>query len=1075
MKLIVEKKSNFSSINFSTKNIKISYLWIIFIPSSELKKSNLSMGNISKSKLITLFIIAFIVFFGYVITNAQTFTSKTFTTDNGLSHNFVQQITQDKTGFLWISTWDGLNRYDGYEFKNYFHKPNDSTTVPFFVVDKTVVDASNNVWVMCQQRPAVIYNRNTDCFERFKPAEIRELVISDITLGPDSTVWIFSNNNKKLYHFDIENRLLSAFQFLDENGNPKIFENYPQLLIDNKDGIWLISIENNKYEVFRGEIFDASTVKLLSMKSLPIRIDTLYSDYKTQVVYDMNINENGIIFLFSKFGLFSYDTAAGRFVENFNTAIPDQISGNPYYFWSDKKTGIHIFDTKEKEVFSINPQPKKFIENVFVDSQKTVWVADSTNSHENIGLTRYMKTMSYFKYYLTNVIEPATTNILSSTSKIKNQEKWIAMRGLENILTIKPNGSFEKLSIPLVNGKLPRIFSMAKDSFGIWLGCTDNCLIRYDFTQNIFTTTVLNPDDEKGKVNLRMHNILLDKEDLIINGHEGIYKYNPFNMKLSMVYKHAPYNSCFCMISDENNGYWIGVSNNTIKHLDDNYKEISSYRIDEGFNNVEHICVGDSSDVWVAIMGGGLGHIYTDSGKMEVFTTSNGLVNNTVLNILKDKKGNLWISTNKGISMFNPHTRQFRNFEKADGMLIEEFNSDANYLASDGEMFFGGVGGVLSFYPDSVQKYDSIGNSGQLLITDFKVSGISRYFEKPIYELNEVALKKGDNNFQLTFARLDFNHSDQIKYRYRMSAQNSTWTETDHRQRNINYANLGPGKYKLEIEATNSSGEWDGAISLIVFIPPFYYQSLWFKILIFMILVTLIAFAFVIYTRQIRLTAKQKQDELRLESLRGQMNPHFIFNALNSINYFISNSDKISANSYIADFSRLIRNFLNNLSHEYIPFEKELESIQDYLKLEHLRFNDKFDYELKLEMENHSQISVFPGLVQPFIENAIWHGVRGLDDRKGKIKVSFKRLDTNLIRCTVEDDGIGRKQAEIQKNILPEKKSRGIGIVTERLKIISEISKFQYALLIEDVDPRKKEAGTRAIIDLPIKLSFDQK
>jgi hypothetical protein len=101
--------------------------------------------------------------------------------------------------------------------------------------------------------------------------------------------------------------------------------------------------------------------------------------------------------------------------------------------------------------------------------------------------------------------------------------------------------------------------------------------------------------------------------------------------------------------------------------------------------------------------------------------------------------------------------------------------------------------------------------------------------------------------------------------------------------------------------------------------------------------------------------------------------------------------------------------------------------------------------------------------------------VRGLDARKGKIKVSFKQLDTNLIRCTVEDDGIGRKQAEIQKNILPEKKSRGIGIVTERLKIISEISKFQYALLIEDVDPRKKEAGTRAIIDLPIKLSFDQK
>src|SRR5690606_38842824 len=98
----------------------------------------------------------------------QTFSKKTFTTDNGLSNNFVQHITQDQTGFLWISTWDGLNRYDGYEFRNYFHKPKDMTTVPFFVVDKTVVDGSNNVWVMCQQRPVVIYNRSTDSFDRLK-------------------------------------------------------------------------------------------------------------------------------------------------------------------------------------------------------------------------------------------------------------------------------------------------------------------------------------------------------------------------------------------------------------------------------------------------------------------------------------------------------------------------------------------------------------------------------------------------------------------------------------------------------------------------------------------------------------------------------------------------------------------------------------------------------------------------------------------------------------------------------------------------------------------------------------------
>jgi hypothetical protein len=179
---------------------------------------------------------------------------------------------------------------------------------------------------------------------------------------------------------------------------------------------------------------------------------------------------------------------------------------------------------------------------------------------------------------------------------------------------------------------------------------------------------------------------------------------------------------------------------------------------------------------------------------MEVFTTADGLTNNTLSNILKDNNGNLWISTNKGISFFNPRTKKFRSFGKTDGLLIEEFNSDANYLAPDGEMFFGGVGGMVSFYPDSVEKYLSGGNTGDLLVTELKVSGIPRFFDKPIYESVKVTLKNGDDNFHLSFSCLDFRNSERIKYRYRLSGKNNSWTETDHRLRNINYFNLDPGE-----------------------------------------------------------------------------------------------------------------------------------------------------------------------------------------------------------------------------------------------------------------------------------------
>jgi streptogramin lyase len=981
----------------------------------------------------------------------------------------VQHIAQDKTGFLWISTWDGISRYDGYEFKNYYHKPNDSTTVPFFVVNNAVVDGSNNAWVMYHNRPAVIYNRNKDCFEKFRTDEFNELIIAALTSGPDSTIWMYSVQDATLYNFDSVKKILSKFRLVHENTQGSIsFRFGTQLVIDNKGGVWMISIENREYKVFRGEILNNNTFKLHSMNSLPVNIIGDDSEFKLLPAYDILIDEDEKIILFSKFGLFYFDKAVNRFVETDSSVLSGARSGKPYYFWSDEESGIHVIDSIQNKESIINPGQGKFIENLFVDRQGTIWSADFTANRENIGLNRYTTTPSYFKYYLTGE-NKTDVNIGKHSNQIEASScKWVAMRGLETVFQVFPDGSYRNFSIPTVNGKTPSVYSMVRDSLGLWLGCSDNCLIRFNFQNRKFTTHILQPQEKSEKPDMRIHNILNEGNYLIINAGIAIYKYNIDNRKLTAVYFHEPNMPCFSMVSDGNQGYWICVNNNTIKHLNPDFKETGTYRFDEGQNNVEHICLGDSSDVWVALMGGGLGHLYTKTGRMEVFTTENGLVNNTLLGIMKQKNGNLWISTNKGISMFNPTSRQFRNFGKSEGMLIEEFKSDAYFLASDGEMFFGGVGGMVSFYPESVEKYSLSQNSGNLLVTDFKVSGIPRYFNKPIYELDTVILDPGENNFQLTFSRLDFKNSEKIKYRYRLLGNNDLWAETDHRLRNINYSNLVPGSYNLEIEATNNFGDWDSAISLLVVISPFYYQTWWFKVLLILTIASVFAAGLVIYNRQIQLKAKQKQNELKLESLRGQMNPHFIFNALNSVNYFISNNDKISANSYISDFSRLIRSILNNLSYDFIPFEKELESIRDYLRLEHLRFSDKFNYELNIEIENPMQISVFPGLVQPIIENAIWHGIRGLEESTGRIKVTFKTVDRQSIKCIVEDDGIGRKQAEIHKNVLPGKKSRGIGIVSERLKIISEIRKIQYKLTFEDINPDIQETGTRATIDLPI-------
>jgi LytS/YehU family sensor histidine kinase len=198
------------------------------------------------------------------------------------------------------------------------------------------------------------------------------------------------------------------------------------------------------------------------------------------------------------------------------------------------------------------------------------------------------------------------------------------------------------------------------------------------------------------------------------------------------------------------------------------------------------------------------------------------------------------------------------------------------------------------------------------------------------------------------------------------------------------------------------------------------------------------------------------------------MNPHFIFNSLNSINYFISRNDKLSANRYISDFSKLIRSILYNMDHDFITIGKEIESLRDYLKIEYLRFGDKFDYEIFVDPEIETEkYRVSSGLIQPFIENAIWHGLRGLEGRKGKITLKFAREVSKTV-CIVEDDGIGRKKSQEMKSVNQEKESRGISIVNERLKIINKLLKGSYQVSISDLYPDRIETGTKIKIDLPI-------
>ncbi|MDB4285809.1 histidine kinase, partial [bacterium] len=206
---------------------------------------------------------------------------------------------------------------------------------------------------------------------------------------------------------------------------------------------------------------------------------------------------------------------------------------------------------------------------------------------------------------------------------------------------------------------------------------------------------------------------------------------------------------------------------------------------------------------------------------------------------------------------------------------------------------------------------------------------------------------------------------------------------------------------------------------------------------------------------------------LALRSLRSQMNPHFIFNSLNSVNSFISKNDERSANKYLSDFSRLMRSVMEHSSHDFVPLTEELRVLELYLSLEHFRFQNKFEYSFEVDPAiDATSIEIPPMLVQPYIENSIWHGLR-YKEEMGFLKVSFVQEGKQLV-AIVEDNGIGRKRSmEIKTKNQKAHTSTGLKNTAQRLELINSLYKTRMSVKIEDLNTEAQDVGTRVRIVIP--------
>jgi hypothetical protein len=489
---------------------------------------------------------------------------------------------------------------------------------------------------------------------------------------------------------------------------------------------------------------------------------------------------------------------------------------------------------------------------------------------------------------------------------------------------------------------------------------------------------------------------------------------------------------------------------------------------------IDAICEDGIHNIWVATRGDGVFVIH--GKKIFHLVDSDGLASNTCRTMIEDEQGDIWIGTNRGISYVSSFDNasgkaNIRNFNITNGLLTNEVRT----MVMSGDLLWIGTNEGLCWL--KVANLMGIPVAPPIYISDVSSSG--KHFSPE----ETPEFKAGDAAIRVYLEGLYYRDPDGIRFKYRLLGSDTNWIVTENHE--LAFSGLSPGSYTLEVYAVTSNGVSSKSPAHFNFIiyPPFWFT--WWFITIGGITLAYLGFMTAVWrARRIRRKKLEKAGiekrmaELRLSALRAQMNPHFIFNAINSIQHFVLQNDSDKAYSYLSKFSKLIRLVLDQSRADLVPVEQELDILKLYVELEKLRFDRPFRFELNVDPwieENNVKI---PGmLIQPFVENSIWHGLLPKQSGEALVSVQMKRKG-DKIEIVIEDNGVGRskklmseKEARINSG-LESRKSHGMEITEERIRLNQVEPSAKQVIIITDLLNEKNEpCGTRVVLQLTIENS----
>ena len=442
-----------------------------------------------------------------------------------------------------------------------------------------------------------------------------------------------------------------------------------------------------------------------------------------------------------------------------------------------------------------------------------------------------------------------------------------------------------------------------------------------------------------------------------------------------------------------------------------------------------------------------------------IINNRNGLSSNFIKDI-KVYKNYIWVATNKGLNLINLRNSTIKHpfiqsFYTTNGLI----SNTINILNIKDSILYIGTNKGISYI--NLNKFSPKEYKPNIQISNIKIN------KKDTLILSNYYLNNNENNISISYIGISYNYQKRIKYKYRFQKETeySQWFFTNNSS--INLVELSPGKYIFEIYSIINNIESKQNIKIKFTIKPPFWDTIAFKFMIFLLIVAIAIFATYLLNKRNKAKNVEKLNiyKYQNQALINQINPHFIFNTLNSIQLYIYKNEKLKSAEYITKFSKLMRQVLDYSKTELITISEEIEVIKSYVELERLRFDNKFDF--KFNVDNKLLYTkILPLITQPYIENSIWHGLM-LKETKGLLEVFIYEHEENIV-IAIDDNGIGRKKAkEISMSKTFKKTSYGQSIGVERINVFNKVYKKNASLEIKDIINNGEISGTRVLIKFP--------